>query len=145
MLSAFLVLPHVRLSLSSPRLVEARPVQPPPLVRLACWLGNRPADRSGDWRPVALSGLPPAGFPHTRWRLRKKKQSRSRAYNPPAHGGHLFNWGLSSKAPKPPWIVYVPDASGTNPPTTHAYIQPENVGLSGGEKQLFINKQDVQL
>jgi len=73
MLSAFLVLPHGRLPLSSPRLVEAWPVQPPPLVWLACRLGNRPAGRSGDWRPVALSGLPPAGLPHTRIRLRKKK------------------------------------------------------------------------
>jgi hypothetical protein len=30
-------------------------------------------------------------------------------------------------------------------PSTHAYIQPENVGLSGGEEQLFINQQDKRL
>ena len=145
MLSAFLVLPHGRLSLSSPRLVEAWPVQPPPFVWLACRLGNRPAGRSGGLaagRPFGTSPGRVASHSHS---ASQGKQSRSRAYNPPARGGHLFNWGLSSKAPKPPWIVYVPDASGTNPPTTHAYIQPENVGLSGGEKQLFINKQDVQL
>jgi len=47
MLSAFPVLPHGRLSLSSPRLVEAWPVQTPSLVRLACWLGNRPLIEAG--------------------------------------------------------------------------------------------------
>ncbi|MBD1395435.1 hypothetical protein [Mucilaginibacter glaciei] len=41
------------------------------------------------------------GLPHTRNGFARKK-GRSRAHNPPARGGRLFNWGLSSKAPKPP-------------------------------------------
>jgi hypothetical protein len=55
----------------------------------------------------------------------------------------LFSWGLSSKAPKPLWIVYVPDASRTNPPTTHAYIQPENGSLFKLARCTFVPQMDL--
>jgi len=59
--------------------------------------------------------------------------------------GIVFNWGLSSKAPKPPLERLRAGCKPHGQPSTHAYIQPENVGLSGGEEQLFINQQDVRL
>ncbi|WP_179415934.1 hypothetical protein HDF19_06130 [Mucilaginibacter sp. E4BP6] len=49
--------------------------------------------------------------------------------NPHAHGGHLFNWGLSSKAPNPPLERLRAGCKPHGQPTTHAYIQPENVSL----------------
>ena len=116
MLSAFLVLPHSRLSLSSPRLVEAWPVQPPPLVWLACRLGNRPAGRIGDWRPVALSGLPPAGLPHTRIRLRKKKRAEAGRIIPPHMEAVCLIGGYLPKPPNPLGSFTCRMQARTNPP-----------------------------
>lgn len=127
----FLCSGHAGRSMASP---TAAPCQARLLAR------QPPADRSGTGGRSSADWLnfPRPGLPHTRGRLRKKKEQKSRAHNPPAHGGRLFNWGLSSKAPKPLWIVYVPDASRADQPTTQAYIQPENGCL-------FQSKQDVHL
>jgi len=90
--------------------IEAWPVQAPPLVRLACWLGNRPPlVEAGGWRPVRLLPFSRPGLPHTRGRLRKKK--------PNARGCHrCLIGGYLPKPPNPRWIVYVLDASRTASP-----------------------------
>jgi hypothetical protein len=95
----------------------ASPNAVPCLARLLA--RQPPADRSGTGGRSPFRDFSRPGLPHTRNGFARE--------NPPARGGRLFHWGQSSNAPKPLWIVYVPDASRTDPPTTHAYIQPENV------------------
>ena len=89
-----------------------------------------PDEKSGDWRPVALSGLFPAGFASHSQRLRKRKSPRT--WRP-----LLFNWGLSSKAPKPPLDRLRAGCSHTIPPH-NPRLHPARKRQSSGGEILFL-------
>jgi hypothetical protein len=80
--------------------VEAWPAQTPPLVRLACWLGNRPLIEAGlaAGRPF---GLPPAGFASHSQRLREKENKKNSAHNPPHMEAVCLIGGYLPKPPNP--------------------------------------------
>jgi hypothetical protein len=93
--------------------------QPPP----AGGAGPRP----GDWRPVALAGFSRPGCltlaAASQESSRRQKLRSPRTWMPP-----LFDWGPSSKAPKPPLErLRAGCKPAPSPPTTLAYIRPENV------------------
>ena len=130
MLFAFLVLPHgsyfcpARNPLieagngqSSRCLLLCSPAarQPPRLVEAGAGGRSPYAGRS--------FGLFPAGLPRIRRRFAKKKKKQSGLIPPHVEAG-LFNWGLSSKAPKPPLDRF---RGRCKPLIEAAYLTRENV------------------
>jgi hypothetical protein len=55
----------------------------------------------------------------------------------------LFNWGLSSKAPKPPLERLRAGCKPHGQPATQAYIQPENVCLFKLARCTFVPQMDL--
>jgi len=92
------------------------------------------------WRPVALSGFSRPGCLHARAAAQKKKKpgpyttgtaDKSRRTWMPL----LFNWGQSSSAPKPLWIVSVPDGS--------PHDQPHDPGFHPSRKRIVALKRKL--
>ena len=59
---------------------------------------------------------------------------------PPHMEAVLFNWGLSSKAPKPPLERLRAGCKPHGQPTTQAYIQPENGSLFKLARCTFVSQ-----